>query len=63
MKAQLMYFLAKGAYKLLRPHIVEVVEDKLKLQWTVIVLNMLDELFGYNFKCGDGHYDDYDIQS
>jgi hypothetical protein len=52
MKAELMYILSKLAYRLLRPYIVELIDDKLKPQWTAMILNELDELFGYNFVCG-----------
>jgi hypothetical protein len=57
------YILIKWAYKLLRPYIVKLIDDKLKPYWTAMLLYELDELFGYNFKCGDGHYDNHDIQS
>lgn len=62
MKVQFMYILSKWAYKLLRSHIVEVVEDKLKPHWTVMILYELDEFFGYSFKCGDGYYDNHEMR-
>jgi hypothetical protein len=62
MKAELVYFLSKWAYKLLRPYIVRLVDDKLRPQWTAMILNELDELFDYNFKYGDGLYDSHDLQ-
>jgi hypothetical protein len=63
MKVKLMYIVGRWAYKLLRPYIVEAVGDKLKPQWTNLTLYMFDKLFGYGFVCGDGHCDNYDLQS